>query len=164
MGHPKRIILLAVLLSVTGCASLRWSVTRTLRDPGAKLLDFPEVVWDEYDCENQPRPFFIMEVNELVPPRVEPKEEFNHRMVYAMCPVRRTEVVTGNLSTRVRFKGEPIVRELVTPYELRPGRWVVDAFVTLPEDAKPGIYSYEFGFESSAVNFDEHLTFVVESD
>jgi hypothetical protein len=162
VGHSQRVIAVLLALLLGGCASVRWSVTKTFRDPGEQMRSFPEEVWKEYNCEDQHRPFFMMEKNELVPPRVKPAREFNHRMVYALCPTRPTEVVAGRLSTRIRFKGQPIVRDTVTPYELRPGRWVVDAFVTLPEDAEPGIYAYEVQFESKTVDFDERLTFVVE--
>jgi hypothetical protein len=84
-------------------------------------------------------------------------------MVYALCPVNPTEVVEGTLLTRIRFRGQPIVSDRVAPYELRPGRWIVDAFVTLPNDAEPGVYAYEIQFDSRAIDFNERLTFVVES-
>lgn len=163
MGDPKRVVAVLLAFVLVGCAGLRWSVTKSFRDPGEVLRNFPEEVWKEYDCEDQRRPFFIMEENELVPPRVKPAREFNHRMVYALCPENPTEVVAGTLSTRIRFKGRPIVRDTVAPYELRPGRWVVDAFVSLPDDAEPGIYAYEIQFDGVDVDFDERLTFVVES-
>jgi hypothetical protein len=163
VGDSKRVVAVLLAFLLVGCASLRWSVIKSFRDPGEELRSFPEEVWKEYDCEDQRRPFFIMEDNELVPPRVKPAREFNHRMVYALCPVNPTEVVSGTLSTRIRFKGRPIVRDTVAPYELRPGRWVVDAFVSLPDDAEPGIYAYEIQFDGAGVDFDERLTFVVES-
>ena len=40
---------------------------------------------------------------------------------------------------------------------------MVDAFVSLPGDAEPGIYAYEIQFDSRGVDFSERLTFVVES-
>jgi len=162
LGHPKRLVALTVAILLCGCASLRWSMTKALRDPGEQLRSFPEEVWDEYDCEDQRRPFFIMEESALIPPRVKPKRDFNHRMIYAMCPLRPTEVVAGTLSTRIRFRGKPIVRDTMASYELRPGRWVVDAFVSLPEDAEPGVYAYEVQFESATIEFEERLTFIVE--
>jgi hypothetical protein len=120
-------------------------------------------VWEEYDCDTQRRPFFIIERNELVPPRVEAGGEFNHRMVYVMCPRQATEVVAGRLTTRIRFKGAPIVRETDERYEIKPGRWVVDSFVRLPERVEPGIYAYEVAFAGDRIEFDKRLTFVVRS-
>ena len=80
-----------------------------------------------------------------------------------MCPVNPTEVVTGRLATRIRFKGSPIVEDLLPGWDLKPGRWVVDAMVALPKDAEPGIYSYELQFESAPVTFEKSLTFVVRA-
>lgn len=162
MGDSKVMALAgALLLLAGGCASLRWNVQKSLREPGERLETFPEQVWEEYDCETQKRPFFVIEKNELVPPRVKAGGAFNHRLVYVMCPVQPTGVVAGRLMTRIRFRGDPIVRETTEAYEIKPGRWVVDAEVSLPDGADPGIYAYEIDFDSRAVRFEKRLTFVV---
>ena len=97
LGHSKVVALVTVLMLSLGCASLRWSLQKAFREEGDRLESFPEEVWEEYDCETQKRPFFIIEKNELVPPKVKVGGEFNHRMVYVMCPVRPTAVVAGRL-------------------------------------------------------------------
>jgi hypothetical protein len=163
VGHQTAIALLLFLVLSTGCASMRWAVQKSLRDPGEVITDFPEVVWEEYDCDTQKRPFFIIEDNELVPPRVDSGGEFNHRMIYVMCPRKPTEVVAGRLATRIRFKGDPIVELTEERYEIKPGRWVIDASVVLPGDAEPGVYAYEVEFESESLDFEKYLTFVVET-
>jgi hypothetical protein len=167
MGDSKvAALLLALVLAlgaVTGCAGTRWWVQKSLRSPGEKLAAFPDAVWQEYDCSAQKRPFFIIESNELVPPQVRSGGEFNHRLVYVMCPVNPTEVVTGQLATRIRFKGTPIVVDTLPGWDLKPGRWVVDAMVALPETAEPGIYTYELQFASEPVAFEKSLTFVVRA-
>jgi hypothetical protein len=163
MGHSKALALALVLAALSGCASARWWVQKSLRSPGESLAALPDEVWQEYDCAAQKRPFFIIERNELVPPRVRSGGEFNHRLVYVMCPVNPTEVVTGHLSTRIRFKGSPIVVEQLPDWDLKPGRWVVDAMVALPENAEPGIYTYELQFVSEPVVFEKSLTFVVHA-
>jgi len=164
MGHPKVVaVLLAAPLLVglaAGCAGTRAAVVKQLRDPGERLTAFPEEVWEEYGCGEQRRPFFVIEANELVPERVEPGGEFNHRLVYALCPAGPTEVEAGRLHTRIRFRGRAIVSESER-YELKPGRWVVDSFVQLPESAEPGIYSFELDFDSRAVDFERGLSFLV---
>ena len=66
-------------------------------------------------------------------------------------------------STRIRFKGRPIVRDADERYEIKPGRWVVDSFVRLPEQTEPGIYAYEIEFDGTRVDFDKRLTFVVRA-
>lgn len=164
MDHPKVAAVLAtglLLLGAGGCAGVRWSVQKALRDPGERLETFPEEVWTEYGCEERERPFFAIEKNELVPPRVVSGGEFNHRLVYVLCPEQPTEVVSGRLLTRIRFRGDPIVRETTEAYELKPGRWVVDAEVQLPRDAEPGVYAYEIAFQGGDVAFERRLTFVV---
>ena len=163
MGHSKVAAALVALLLLSGCAGMRWAVQKSMRSPGERLTDFPEVVWQEYDCATQKRPFFVIERNELVPPRVKAGGEFNHRMVYAMCPDEPTAVVAGNLHTSIRFRGSPIVRETTSTYELKPGRWVIDAEVQLPESAEPGVYAYELAFRGQPIRFEKSLTFVVQS-
>jgi len=165
MGHPKALALLLafVLAAGSGCAGTRWWLQKSLRSPGEELADLPDVVWQEYDCAAQKRPFFIIERNELVPPQVRSGGEFNHRLVYVMCPVNPTEVVTGKLATRIRFKGAAIVVDQLPSWDLKPGRWVIDAMIALPANAEPGIYNYELQFESAPVAFEKSLTFVVRA-
>ncbi len=163
MDHRTAVIACVATALCLGCASARWSVIKHFRDPGESLEAFPEVVSQEYDCENQSRPFFIVEKNELMPATVYAGGDFGHRLVYVMCPQHPTEVVQGELSTRIRFKGKPIVEQTDPLYEIKPGRWVVDAVVHLPSEAERGIYAYELEFESSQLEFDKSLTFVVEA-
>lgn len=144
-----------------GCATARWSVIKQFRKPGESLQAFPEEVWSEYDCDSQKRPFLVIERNELSLTKVSAGNDFGHRMVYIMCPAHPTEVVTGKLSTRIRFKGNPIVQQMDSRYEIKPGRWVVDAIVHLPEQAEPGVYAYELEFDSGTLEFHKSLTFVV---
>ncbi len=161
MDHRKKMIALIALALCVGCATARWSVVKLFRDPGESLETFPEVVWEEYDCENQKRPFFIIEKNELMPEKVAPGGDFGHRFVYVMCPSLPTEVVQGVLSTQIRFRGSPIVQQTDALYEIKPGRWVVDAIVHLPEQAESGIYAYEVEFDGDPLAFEKSLTFVV---
>jgi hypothetical protein len=78
-----------------------------------------------------------------------------------MCPEHSTEVIQGELTRRIRFKGVPIVEKNDPIYEIKPGRWVVDAIVHLPDEAPLGIYAYELEFNSDPVAFEKSLTFVV---
>jgi hypothetical protein len=141
---------------------MRWTFQKAFREEGTVNRSLPDLVWEEYDCETQKRPFFIVEENELVPQRVKAGGEFNHRMVYVMCPPGPTEVVEGRLSTRIRFKGHPIVNTVEDAYEILPGRWVVDAFVEIPENAEPGVYAYELAFSGRGLEFEKTLTFLVK--
>jgi hypothetical protein len=161
MGHSKVVALLIAANLSLGCAGLRWSVTKAFREEGVVNLSFPEEVWKEYDCDNQKRPFFIIEDNELVPPKVEAGNDFNHRLVYVMCPANPTEVAAGVLATRIHFEGDVIVDARDESYEIKPGRWVVDAFVEIPENAEPGVYAYEIDFSGEGLAFSKSLTFLV---
>ena len=60
-------------------------------------------------------------------------------------------------------RGSAVVHEKDPAYDLKPGRWVVDSFVRLPEEAEVGIYAFELEFKSPDVNFDRTMTFAVES-
>jgi hypothetical protein len=171
MGHPKGIVavawLVVLLIGLEGCTTPVWvgKLRRALREPGQELVDLPEKVARQYDCDDKKLPFFRLEKNELNPIRVRPGGEFNHRMVYVMCPTNPTEVITGTLVTRIRFKGKAIVTDTVEPFEIKPGRWIVDAFIALPEKVEVGVYALELRFtsKSSEISIEEGITFGVDA-
>jgi hypothetical protein len=171
MGHPKAMIvnagLVALLIGAVGCTTPVWvgKIRRAVREPGQELVDLPEKVERQYDCQEKRLPFFRLEKSELSPIRVRPGEEFNHRMVYAMCPENPTEVIEGTLVTRIRFKGEPILTETLEAFEIKPGRWIVDAFIAIPETAEVGVYALELRFtsQSSEIEIDTGITFGVDA-
>jgi hypothetical protein len=163
MGHSKAVVAagaLALLVSL-GCATLPGQAQRGLRPPGEKLEALPERVAEEYGCATAKRPFFKLERNEIVPERVAPGESVNHRMVYALCSARVTDVVRGALETRIVKDGVPVVRDRTPDYALRPGRWIVDATVEIPAAARDGLYAIEVVFESKAVRFRDERSFAV---
>jgi hypothetical protein len=157
-------LVLALCLSLAGCASSQTlgRMRRATRDPGQKLLDLPDKVAKDYACKERVLPWFKLERNEINPKRVEPGSQLNHRIEYALCPEKPTEVVTGTLTTRVRFKGEVVLDEQIPDFEIKPGRWRVDAFVRLPEAAESGVYALEIHFQQGRVRMDESLTFGVD--
>jgi hypothetical protein len=164
LGHPK-VTLAACALALaaaSGCASLYWDAQKALREEGARLTAFPEQVAAQYDCEQRNLPFFKIERSEIVPPRVRSGGEFNHRMVTVLCPAHPTEVEAGRLLETIRFRGSLVHRETRDGFEIRPGRWVLDAFVELPAETEPGVYAYELHFEGPHLAFDESWSFVVE--
>lgn len=168
MGDPKGVaartrragLALALALAAsTGCAF----VTLQLREPGHRNKDFPDQVAEEYHCDKRPLPFFQIETNELVPRRVRPGGEFNHRLIYVLCPEKPTAVVPGTLHTRVLFEGKTIVEDSVQQ-KLRPGRWVLDSFVAMPENVEPGLYAMDVRFRSERGDLDSQIDFVVKPD
>ena len=145
------------LSAMLGCTTIQL----TLRQPGERLVDFPEPVAIEYDCAKRRLPFLKVEESELIPARLRPGGELNHRFVYVMCPSRATEVIEGTLHTRIQFKGKTVHRDAVKR-ELQPGRWVVDSFIHLPENAEPGMYALGARFESKKGRFSLQSDFLVK--
>jgi len=159
----------ARLLGVAACGLLILSCAPTLnylgrpfRSPGERLKSFPEKVWDEYSCDSKELPYFKIERLELYPRRLKPGEEFGHRLVYVLCPEHTTGVVTGSLDTRILHRGTPLVVDTQANYDLKPGRWVIDAFIRLPESAAVGIYALELRFKSRTIRFERTLVFAVD--
>lgn len=147
-----------VCLSATlGCTAIQLQ----LRKPGERLMNFPEPVAVEYACAKRRLPFLKVEKSELIPTRMRAGAKLNHRFVYVMCPSRASEVIVGTLYTRIQFKGKTVHQDKVTR-ELKPGRWVVDSFITLPENAMPGMYALTARFDSSKGRFSFQSDFLVE--
>jgi hypothetical protein len=163
LGPPKIAAACLLLVAVgSGCASVRWSLQKAVRSEGAHLVAFPEDVAREYGCAERRLPYFTIERSELVPPRVRSGGEFNHRLVTVLCPARPTEVAVGRLSEGIRFRGRLVHRETRERFEIRPGRWIQDAFIELPPDAEAGVYAYELRFDAPDVSFERSWTFVVD--
>lgn len=135
----------------------------TMREPGEKLVTFPQAVAEEYSCAKRRLPFVEVEQSELIPSRMRPGARLNRRFVYVMCPARASGVIAGTLTTRIRFRGKIVHRDSVQR-DLQPGRWVVDAFVTMPDKAMPGRYALETSFESSEGRFSLRSDFLVEEE
>lgn len=151
-----------VLLATPGCTGLVDTTRMSLREPGEQLRDLPDAVAEEYACAERELPHVEIESNELLPKRLQPGGELNHRLIYAMCPKSPTDVVRGRLLTRIRHRGEAFVIEEIDDYELKPGRWIIDAFVELPTDAVDGVYALEVVFLSKALSFEKSVTFAVQ--
>jgi hypothetical protein len=164
MGHPSRLTALVLAAALFGCQSAR-TVTghaqRALRPPGEKLAALPERVADEYGCARVTRPFVRLERVEVVPDRVRAGGAVNHRLVYALCPARTTDVVRGALVTRVLYAGQTLMSDRQPRYELKPGRWIVDATIEIPATARTGVYAIEVQFEGSSVRFRGERAFAV---
>jgi hypothetical protein len=164
LGDSQRLgaLALAAALFCAACSYLPAQVERPFRKPGVRLVDFPETVGVEFNCASQKLPWFKVEQLEVWPKRLEAGKELGYRLGYVLCTNGPTDVVTGKLETRIVFRGQPILREPDTAYDLRPGRWVVDVFVTVPSSASEGLYALELEFKGSGVKFSRSETFAVE--
>jgi hypothetical protein len=165
MGHQKALATALIAASLAlGCQTsqrLAGQAQRMLRSPGEKLEALPERVAEEYDCEHVARPFVRVERSEIVPEHVVAGDSVNHRMVYALCTAHPTDVVRGALETRILHDGRVVVRDRDAGYELKPGRWVVDATVEIPGAAQDGVYAIEVVFDSRSVHFRDERSFAV---
>ena len=158
-----RVLALVLALGACSCAYLPGALERPFRKPGVRLVDFPEKVGVEFNCASQKLPWFKLEQLEVWPKRLTAGNELGYRLVYVLCSDGPTDVVSGKLETRVVYRGQPILREPEPKYDLRPGRWVVDVFVTVPPSAGEGLYALELDFKSPNVKFARSETFAVEA-
>jgi hypothetical protein len=88
-------VLAGVLL--VSCAGTR------ARPPGDRLIDPPAEVWGDYRCDRKIRPFLVLERNQVSPRKIRPGGEFNHRLIYAMCPAEPSQVISGDLYRRIYY-------------------------------------------------------------
>ncbi|MBN8449748.1 MAG: hypothetical protein J0M13_12200 [Candidatus Accumulibacter sp.] len=138
-----------------------WRMEKGMRKPGEKLVSHPDVVWKERQCAKLQRPFVDIDLNEVLPPRVTAGDEFSHRMVYSMCPLRTGEVVIGDLSRRITLKGNTVFEDVSRRFELKPGKWQLDAFIGIPAAAPPGVYAVEVAFSGGTLQFQRSVSLVV---
>ena len=154
-----RYVLSAVLAATVtlGCAQL----DLLLREPGEQIVTMPTLVAAQYKCSKRRLPFLKLEKSQLEPDRMPPGSRINHRFTYVMCPSKLSEVIEGTLYTQIHYKGKAVYTKKIRR-EMLPGRWVVDAFIQLPDQAAPGVYALETRFESRKGRFVVHKDFIVE--
>lgn len=174
MVYKKIIFILLAGLLLESCAgtnsfdSFMANIQKSFRTPGEKLLQNPDTVWKEHNCDQIRLPLVAVEENELIPPMLKPGEDFNHHLVYSMCPARPSEVYPGDLYRIIYYKGEKVFEDVSRNFEFKPGKWSVDAFINIPAQANPGIYSLEVRFMAKkpevgrGIDFKKVLNIIVE--
>jgi hypothetical protein len=141
-------LLLLSLAALSGCSALYQQVVAAARQPGEHVATTPDQVWHDFSCGKRDRPFVQVESMEVLPEMIKPGGRVNYRLIYVMCPIKPSEVIKTVVSRRMLFKGEQVARNVNDAFELKPGRWVVDSFFTLPTNSPLGVYSLEVGFEA----------------
>lgn len=163
------VLCLAASLVVAGCAAVDHRI-QSLRagglfgrrpEPGSTLIDSPESVWEEYECADRGLPFLAIEKTDLIPSRVTPGGEINQRLTYALCPAKQGAAVKGDLHRRLYFGDGLVDHQVWSGFELYPGRWAYNAFVTVPADAEAGSYTLELEFKNKKTPFKEVTRFSV---
>ncbi len=151
---------LALAFLASGCATGPLDVSE---HPGATLLTTAPAVAGEYACDERRLPWLGLEANAIVPAPVAAGGEFAHRLVTVMCPVYPEQRLVGALRTRIRLGDDVVADDTVQAFEIAPGRWRVDALVTLPPEATLGVYTLEVQFESRdhKTRFEDRVPFGV---
>jgi hypothetical protein len=80
-----------------------------------------------------------LEEIQVLPSVVDAGKEINQRIRYALCLFTHPKVLRGSITRTIVFKGTIMMHD-VTNYEFKPGTWIVDIFIGIPEEAKSGIY------------------------
>lgn len=138
-----------------------WNLQKDMRKPGEELLTHPNDVWKKYDCGNKKLPMLSIENNEIMPPKLPPGKELNHHFEYVMCPAKPSQVIQGNLTRLIYYKNQVIFKDVSRNFEFKPGKWSLDAFITIANEAKPGVYSLEVKFSGMGQAFSKSEHFVV---
>ena len=134
-------------MTISPCSAIYQRVVATSRQPGERIATTPDKVWQELNCAKRERPFVQVERMEVLPEMIKPGGRVNYRLVYVLCPLKPSEVLKTRLVRNMLFKGERVAGNVKDSFELKPGRWIVDSFFTLPPESPFGVYALEVSFE-----------------
>jgi hypothetical protein len=151
------------LVALYGCSVLYQKTIVAFRQSGEHVRTYPDQLWSELNCSERELPFIQLESMEVMPDTILPGTRANYRLVYAMCPLRPSEVIETRVLRKIVFKGEQIISNADDSLELKPGRWVVDSFFTLPEQSPLGVYELEITFEANRIAHRMVRSFVVSN-
>lgn len=113
---------------------------------GEYLITEAAGVWTEYDCGGSKYlPVAYLEDQQLTPQRMAAGTQFVHHFVYVLCPANPDHSITGTLFRKIYLKGR-LVHSGRQSFDLRPGRWGVNAIIEVPKHSKPGTYTLQTEF------------------
>jgi hypothetical protein len=144
-GVRQSAMLVALLLLFAGCAStapvqrMYQTLAASMRKPGEKMVRTLEETQKEYSCAAYRKPVFKLEEVQVLPEIVTRGKEINQRLRYAFCPSTPAETLRGNVRRTVHSNGKVIFSDTAS-YEFKPGTWIIDAFIGVPEQARNGVY------------------------
>lgn len=125
------------------------------RAPGEKLLSTYEDIVKTEDCKETKG--FIVKEDRIIPSLLNRGERLNHRIVYVLCD---KSSVKGTI-TRVVERERSILMRDRTDYEFKPGKWVLDAFIEVPPNAKEGSYIMQSEIKAGTINTTRKHPFIV---
>lgn len=149
-GFFKWILALAgSTLLLTACASagdmiqeLEQKMVKSTRRSGERLTASPDDTVKAHSCETGKENALFVELSEVLPERVNPGSEINHRLQLAFCPYAPTGTVKGSIVRRILHKGQATFSD-TAQHEFKPGTWTIDAFITIPRNAPAGVYALD---------------------
>ena len=136
-------------MTVFGCTAIHQQIVATSRQPGEQIASTPDKVWAELNCAKRKRPFVQVERMEVLPEMIKPGGRVNYRLVYVLCPLKPSEVLKARVVRNMLYKGERVAGNVKDSFDLKPGRWIVDSFFTLPPESPLGVYALEGDFETT---------------
>lgn len=128
--------------ALSGCSSMQdfhQNLVRSLRTPGETMVVNPEETALFHQCPEGRQDAPALLETDTIPNRVKPGEEINHRIRYVLCRADQSTALSGEIVRTVSYEGKSVFSDS-TAYDFKPGIWTVDAFVSIPENATPGIY------------------------
>lgn len=151
--------------ALSACSAVHQQIVAGVRQPGAHMVATPEQLSKEITCQTAERPSVNVETLELLPEIVPQGDRVNYRIVYTMCPRNRfSETITARVTRQILHKGQEVARNVKDDFTLKPGRWAVDSFFTLPPEAPLGPYALEVALHTPNGKIQKHVrSFVVSN-
>ncbi|MFO1434470.1 MAG: hypothetical protein U1F76_31045 [Candidatus Competibacteraceae bacterium] len=135
----------------------------TLPRPGENLIIHPNFIRESGSCNDAKLPLVRIEKSELMPTIIGPGKEFNHRLVYIFCPrSKKSKPISGALYRRIYFQGRLVFEDVSKNYQFKPGKWSVDAFITVPPEIKTGNYALVVIFKTKNIDLQKNTSLVIE--
>lgn len=173
LRHASWVTLTATMLivlqgcgsSLRGIAQSRITPLSTLSQghwtPGEKLAASPKETAKKDLCLSaQPGERVFLEEAEVAPSAISSGEQLYHRLRYVVCPAAAVRSVSGKIIRTVRLRKVTIFTD-VTEHVFKPGSWVVDAAVVVPEEARSGEYAFEVALKTGKSIVRKRSTFFV---
>ncbi|MGF1644068.1 MAG: hypothetical protein ACFCUJ_10515 [Thiotrichales bacterium] len=164
---PRVLGAVACVMAINGCAmfqtvesgieQLDRKVSTAMKkrglQPKVEQIATIDEIWESADCANRRLPYLKLTRHDMFPAEIVAGATVNHRFEYTLCLRGNDRPIIGDLTRRIYFGGKPVLTDTSSNVELKPGHWVVDAFITVPEQAPPGSYEMEVKFDSIRAPF-----------
>jgi len=141
---------------------LEQKMVKSMRKSGEQLAASPDDTAKAHSCESGKENALFLELSEVLPERVSPGSEINHRLQVAFCPYAPSGTVKGAIVRRILHKGQATFADSAQ-HEFKPGTWTIDAFITIPKNAPGGIYALEVLVNYQGKSLKQTHNFVVKN-